>query len=666
MRPSMRDRRRSVSTACRERWSAFSLLSGSWPPSSRLFRSFLCTGCPNSNSFFYTILGIFLAASFLAFPLKKSMVNKAPNILDWVFAALSLGCALYFAYNAVIIISQGWDMTAPLLASVLGGILCLLSIEGARRAAGGPLAGVCLFFGVYPLFADHMPGIFWGNSFSLQELAAAHAMGPESIIGLPFRTVAELLFGYIVFGVALAVTGGGEFFIGLAMKLLGRTRGGTAKVSIFASALFGSLSGSPVSNVVTIGTFTIPAMKKSGYPGTFACAIEACASTGGALMPPVMGAAAFIMASFLNVPYVEVAMAAVIPSFLFYFTLFHAGPIAMPPPQKWPAVNAEDVPSAAAVLRTGWVFAAALLVLIYVLLFLRLEIYAPWYATLVVIVGGLCDPLYRSKILQFRKFFIDNGHTLGQLVSILAGVGMVVGALAITGVGSAFARELVQYAHGNVYLLLFFGALTSFILGMGMTVSACYILLAIVLAPALIQAGLNPMASPYVHHVLGHPVGDHAAGRRRGHRGGGDRQGRFGTDRLHRDAARLRAVHRPNLLCAQSRPGRAGHRAGDDRSGRQRIDQRHLPVLRAVELSLLRRQDHDAIPHRPCDRRPDPALSQHHHRHHRQCDLLRRVAPRLFLPSAGQRRAAHNGRGGIIRQSGRMTRGPILAVSCTS
>jgi TRAP transporter 4TM/12TM fusion protein len=449
---------------------------------------------PNSNSFFYSILGIFLAASFLAFPLKKSMANKAPNSVDWIFAAVSLGCSMYFAFNAVIIISQGWDMTAPLLASALGGILCLLSIEGARRAAGGPLAGVCLFFGIYPLFADHMPGIFWGNSFTLQELAAAHAMGPESIIGLPFRTVAELLFGYIVFGVALAVTGGGEFFIGLAMKLLGRTRGGTAKVSIFASALFGSLSGSPVSNVVTIGTFTIPAMKKSGYPGTFACAVEACASTGGALMPPVMGAAAFIMASFLNVPYVEVAMAAVIPSFLFYFTLFMQAD-CYAASTKMSGVAAEDVPSAAAVLRTGWVFAAALLVLIYVLLFLRLEIYAPWYATLVVIVGGLCDPLYRGKILQFRKFFIDNGHTLGQLVSILAGVGMVVGALAITGVGSAFARELVQYAHGNVYLLLFFGALTSFILGMGMTVSACYILLAIVLAPALIQAGLNPMAS---------------------------------------------------------------------------------------------------------------------------------------------------------------------------
>jgi TRAP transporter 4TM/12TM fusion protein len=452
------------------------------------------TWLPNSNSFFYMILGIFLAASFLAFPLKRSMANMAPNILDWMFAAVSLGCSLFFAYYAVTIISQGWDMTAPLLASVLGGILCLLSIEGARRAAGGPLAGVCLFFGVYPLFADHMPGIFWGNAFSLQELAAAHAMGPESIIGLPFRTVAELLFGYIVFGVALAVTGGGEFFIGLAMKLLGRTRGGTAKVSIFASALFGSLSGSPVSNVVTIGTFTIPAMKKSGYPGTFACAIEACASTGGALMPPVMGAAAFIMASFLSVPYIEVAMAAIIPSYLFYFTLFMQAD-CYAAATKMKGVAAEDIPSAREVMRTGWVFAAALLVLIYVLLFLRLEIYAPWYATLVVIVGGLCDPLYRSKILQFRKFFIDNGHTLGQLVSILAGVGMVVGALAITGVGSAFARELVQYAHGNVYLLLFFGALTSFILGMGMTVSACYILLAIVLAPALIQAGLNPMAS---------------------------------------------------------------------------------------------------------------------------------------------------------------------------
>ena len=370
----------------------------------------------------------------------------------------------------------------------------MLAVEGARRAAGIPLALLCLVFGVYPLFADKMPGVLWGNAFDLKDLVSAHAMGTESIIGIPFRVVADLLIGYIVFGVALAVIGGGEFFMAFALKILGKARGGPAKVAIVASALFGSLSGSVVSNIITTGTFTIPSMKKAGYAPHYASAVEACASTGGTLMPPIMGAAAFLMASFLAVPYSAVVHAAIIPSLLFYGALLLQA-------DGYAALNhlegAEDehIPSTREVLRQSWPFVVALAVLVYVLLGLRLESYAPWYATAALVVCALIDPLYRPKILRVDRFLGECGAALAQLVAILAGVGLVVGALSITGVGSAFARELVQYAHGNVYLLLFFGALTSFVLGMGMTVSACYVFLAIILAPALVQAGLDPMAS---------------------------------------------------------------------------------------------------------------------------------------------------------------------------
>ena len=399
-----------------------------------------------------------------------------------------------FALYARDAIRGGWDYVPPLPAAVLAGLLCVLAVEGARRAAGLPLALVCTIFGLYPLFADRMPGVLWGNAFDLPGLVAAHALGTESIIGIPFRVVAGLLIGYIVFGVVLAVAGGGEFFMALALKLLGRRRGGPAKVSIVASALFGSLSGSVVSNIITTGTFTIPSMKKAGYSPHYASAVEACASTGGTLMPPIMGAAAFLMASFLAVPYATVVAAAIIPSLLFYgaLVLQADGYAAV---KDLAGAEEADIPAGRDVARQGIIFAAALAVLIYVLLVLRMEAYAPWIATGVLLAGALIDPLYRDRILRVRMLVLDAGTALAQLVAILAGVGLVVGALSITGVGTAFARELVQYAGGNVYLLLFYGAITSFVLGMGMTVSACYVFLAIVLAPALVQAGLDPVAS---------------------------------------------------------------------------------------------------------------------------------------------------------------------------
>ena len=449
---------------------------------------------PLATAFYYLLLGLFGAVAFLAFPLAKRLKDRPPLALDWALAAAMLTCGLYFAWNARAIISGGWAYLPPPAAAVLSGVLFVLAVEAARRAAGWPLALICLAFGLYPLVADRMPGVLWGNAFTFPELVAAHAMGTESIIGIPFRVVAGLLIGYIVFGVVLAVAGGGEFFMALALKLLGRTRGGPAKVSIVASALFGSLSGSVVSNIITTGTFTIPSMKRAGYAPHYACAVEACSSTGGTLMPPIMGAAAFLMASFLAVPYATVVAAAIVPSLLFYgaLVLQADGYAAV---HGLEGAGEDEIPSARSVLRQGWLFALALGVLVYVLLVLRLEAYAPWYATGVLVAGALADPLYRPRIRRVELLLTQCGTALGQLVAILAGVGLVVGALSITGVASAFARELVQYAGGNVYLLLLFGAITSFVLGMGMTVSACYVFLAIILAPALVEAGLDPMAS---------------------------------------------------------------------------------------------------------------------------------------------------------------------------
>ncbi len=448
---------------------------------------------PITSAYYYALLGIFLAVVFLRYPGGAGRARWL-RAADWIMAAVSLVICIYLATQARKIMTAGWSFSAPLLPTVCASILFLFAIDAVRRCAGWILAFVCAVFGFYPMIADSMPGVLWGNQFTWPALVAAHALGTESIIGIPFRVAADLLMGYIVFGVVLAILGGGEFFMALALKLLGRTRGGPAKVAIVASSLFGSLSGSVVSNIITTGTFTIPSMKKAGYSAHYASAVEACASTGGTLMPPIMGAAAFLMATFLAVPYSDVISAAIIPSLLFYAALLLQAD-CYAAKNGLEGADTDQIPSGRSVARQSWIFVVALAVLIYVLLVLRLETYAPWYATGVLIVGGLLDPLYRGRVLAFGRIIEEAGAALAQLIGILAGVGLVVGALSITGVGSAFARELVQYAGGNVYLLLLYGAITSFVLGMGMTVSACYVFLAIILAPALVQAGLNPMAS---------------------------------------------------------------------------------------------------------------------------------------------------------------------------
>jgi TRAP transporter 4TM/12TM fusion protein len=340
-----------------------------------------------------------------------------------------------------------------------------------------------------------MPGFLWGVQLPLDSTIQEHVFGTESIIGIPMQVVADTLIGFLVFGVVLAATGGAAFFMDFALALMGTSRGGPAKVAVVASATFGMLSGSPTSNVLTTGTLTIPTMKRCGYAPHYAGAVEACASTGGALMPPVMGAAAFIMANFLNVPYAEVMLAALLPSLLYYGALFLQTDLYAVR-NGLTGVSKSEVPPLMPTLMAGWYYLAAIVALTVLLLAFRIEAQAPfWVSLFLLLVAVLRRKATGFDLRRFCGLVVDAGQTVAQLVALIAGIGLIIGALSVTGVANSFSRELVQYAGGNVALLLFFGALTSFILGMGMTASACYIFLAIVLAPALVQAGLDPMAS---------------------------------------------------------------------------------------------------------------------------------------------------------------------------
>ncbi|MGQ7273228.1 TRAP transporter permease [Marinobacter sp. V034] len=448
---------------------------------------------PLGNAYLYYLIGIFLAAALIVFPAWSGAKSRV-SWYDWPLALLALGSCAYLGYHGLVMIQQGWDFMAPTEATVAASILLVLVLEGVRRCGGWPLLGVALLFGCYPLFADSMPGFLWGNEYSLGETVRAHVMGVESIIGIPMQVVAQLVIGFVVFGCALTVTGGGDFFMQFATSLMGKSRGGPAKVSVLSSGILGSLSGSVISNILTTGPITIPTMKKTGYPAHYAGAVEACASTGGTLMPPIMGAVAFIMASFLGVPYSEIMIAAFLPALLFYLALlFQVDIYAAKNGLK--GMDPEEIPNLKATLKDGWPYLFSLFMLIYMLLFMRLEAYAPYYATLVLLGISLFKRKYRMNFKRLLSFMQELTTNVANLVAILAGIGLVVGGLSYTGVAGAFSRELLLYADGSIPLMLAAGAITSFVLGMGMTVSACYIFLSILLAPALVSAGLNPLAS---------------------------------------------------------------------------------------------------------------------------------------------------------------------------
>lgn len=449
---------------------------------------------PISTAYYYLILGFFGGFAFLAFPAIKAHRTRVVWF-DWLLSGATLGLGIWLATEALRIQLAGWNATAPDWAAWLALALLMLVLDGVRRTGELVLFFACLIFGVFPIVADSAPGFLWGVQFSPLDTVREHVFGTESIIGIPMQVVSDTLIGFLVFGVVLSATGGAAFFMDFALALMGTSRGGPAKVAVVSSATFGMLSGSPTSNVLTTGTLTIPTMKRCGYAPHYAGAVEACASTGGALMPPVMGAAAFIMANFLNVPYAEVMLAAVLPSLLYYGALFLQTDLYAVR-NGLRGVPRSEVPPLWATLASGWYYIASIVGLTVLLLAFRIEAEAPFWVCLFLLFVAVVRS--RSTGFNLRRFcglVVDSGQAVAQLVALIAGIGLIIGSLSMTGVANSFSRELVQYAAGNIALLLFFGAITSFILGMGMTASACYIFLAIVLAPALVQAGLDPMAS---------------------------------------------------------------------------------------------------------------------------------------------------------------------------
>lgn len=445
------------------------------------------------NRFLYLLLVLFFSFAFLLYPARQKDADGIPWY-DVLAFLMSVAAGLYLASNALNIITFAWEYNAPLLAVIVSVVFWILILEAVRRTGGRVLFFVLTIFSLYPLYAPYLPTFISGTGYSLTETATFHILSTQSVLGLALNVFATIVIGFIVFGVVLQVTGGATFFTDIAMALLGKSRGGPAKMAVLSSGLMGSISGSVISNVLTTGAVTIPLMKRVGYPPRFAAAIEACASTGGVLMPPVMGATAFVMASFLGVPYAQVMIAAVIPSLLYYYSLTLqvdavAARIGLP------GLKNDEIPSVWETLRRGWPFILALGLLIYMIIVLKIEARAPFVVSAVLLLITLFNRARRLSLAMVLELIDETGKLLVELVVLLSAVGFVLGSLSVTGMAQAVARELIHLAGNNPLLLLLMGAVTSFVLGMGMTITACYVFLAVVLAPALVQLGFNPIAA---------------------------------------------------------------------------------------------------------------------------------------------------------------------------
>ncbi len=438
-------------------------------------------------------LGLALTVVYLRFGLSGKPLAR-PGPFGTAIAILCLGTLLYAATDFVWLLKE--QFYRPWQITLIGTIVVLAVMEGVRRRAGIMLFSIVLVFLVYALFADQVAGRLVGKALSPQRLVDYVGFDSSAVFSSPLAVGTIIVLLFVFFGQLLFAAGGGAFFTDLAMAATGRARGGSAKIAVVGSALFGSISGSAVSNVATTGVITIPLMQRGGYTKEDAGAIESVASTGGQLTPPIMGAAAFLMAEFLEIPYATVAAAALIPAILYYVGVFlQVDLIAARDDITAPE---EDTKSVRGVLKAGWHFLIPFAVLLYALFWMRMDPEdSALLATVVIVAAGFLRG-YEGNRLSLRmlgQVFVDTGTSMVDLVLVLAAAGFVIGVLNITGLGFALTLLLVDAVGQSIVLLLVISAGTCIILGMGMPTSGVYVLLASLVAPSLVEAGVKPIAA---------------------------------------------------------------------------------------------------------------------------------------------------------------------------
>ena len=439
-------------------------------------------------------LSLMLVLTFLLItPTAQADPRRLPWY-EWVLALTALACGVYFVSQSDSI-AQRITLLDPLsdydFAASLA--IILLSLEAMRRTVGIGLTAIVISFIIYNLFGDLLSGPLSHGEITLTHFLDIMVFTTDGLFGVPVRVAATYAFIFVLFGTTLAKTGGADFFFDLAAALTGRSRGGPAKIAVISSGLYGTISGSPTSDVVTTGSVTIPMMKRLGYNPAFAGAVEVAASTGGSLVPPVMGAAAFIMAEYTGIPYVDIAFAALLPALLYYLPIYlqvhlRAERIGLE------GLDADKIPKLSDTLRKGGLFLVPLVVITWTLLDGYTPTYAGIYGTLSVIIVSM---FRRETRLTPAKSFDILSDTCVKMVAVTgacAAAGLVIGGITMTGLASKFSTVVFLLSGENLLMSLLVAAALTILLGMGMPTPSAYILAAVLIAPVMADLGVPVMA----------------------------------------------------------------------------------------------------------------------------------------------------------------------------
>lgn len=430
---------------------------------------------------------------FALYPSTKQGLKKGLSIIDVVCMVLSIAVNLYLilAFEGMID-RQGMPNTTDL---VFGGLTLILVLEASRRVIGPSLTIVASAFLLYAYFGPYMPGMLAHRPFTLSRIIGYQYMTTEGVFGIPLGVSATFVFLFILFGAFMRKTGMGKFLLDLAMGAAGWAAGGPAKVAVISSGLMGMISGSATANVVTTGSFTIPLMKSLGYSNAFAGAVESVASTGGQFMPPVMGAAAFIMAEFLGVSYVRIAILAFIPACLYFFAIFvqvhlRAKKIGLKGLPK------SELPNVWVVLKANGHLFIPVVVLVYFLLKAYSPMRVGFYAIVsVIILGAFARGKGRFRHRSFYEACEEGARSALVVAIACACAGIVAGVVTMTGLGLKFAMLIITLSRGIMFFTLLLTTIVCLLLGMGVPVTASYIILAALAAPALTKLGVVPIAA---------------------------------------------------------------------------------------------------------------------------------------------------------------------------
>jgi len=464
-------------------------------------------GTPEGRSFRSVHLSVMMILAVFIYPVFRKSINDKiilPNDEKGNFLRL-----LGSIYDLLIIISiifvqlwTTWDVETFMMRYgdkyigdiIVGSILIFLVLDGTRRAVGWAMVFVAGFFMLHALYAHKFFGFFYGPPTRLAKYIDTLFMTSDGIYGIPLYVASTYIVLFIIFGAILIRSGVGRFFVDLAISLTGHRTGGPAKAAVVASGMTGTVYGSAVANVVTTGSFTIPLMKNYGYRPRFAAAVEACASSGGQITPPIMGAAAFIMAEFLEAPYSYVILAAIIPAFLYFVTIYFMVHVEAEK-HGIEKIDKSMLPNVIDVLKSGWHMLLSLVVLIALLIYGYTAMKAGFWAIISVIFLSFFKSNTRMSVVDLLGAFESGIKSTVPVTIACACAGIIIGSVFVSGLGLKFTQSVIDLSGGMLFPLLCLTAISAIILGMGMTTTAVYITVAALIVPSLIQAGVTPIAA---------------------------------------------------------------------------------------------------------------------------------------------------------------------------